>query len=737
MIEGLSWPLVAECALASQSQVWGGQANLLFPMTPGFDQSELFWALADRLDADTYVNFGLAAADMETVEPEWYRRERARIDSQLTGVDDEQGDFLAEFHRQPVAVAEVGADLKAQLVDRFGAIDGRGDGFLPFTTMDEPGWPWGMDVSSLGQLPEQVVDLQTDPRLGGVRKLLTTTTSGRLSNRLRAALGEKGVSIREQVVGDRIAWVRGVTNERESDSDVAPWALSETGLAWYRIGHSRQTPAVLVVGNNPWDFALFYALRRWTSLAWWLPSWLLRDQQFVRRLGVEIERLTRSSGRDLVVTTTSTISQRDRIARSLTGWRGPISAGVAHWQELLPDEPGRYFEYEHMGRPTPVLLLGEETPELSTPLPQVAAENDDHQTRWMVEARIDGWSPIRASSELAAKALLAPHYEHGMVRASRYGLAYFNPNVMTFSGQALASNTVRPKIRPLPLLAQLRARLDPHGWSCERSDKGIYASQTIELFGGVEITCQALRDPLLRPVLDTYQRVPKDDEVLPGRFLSQDQRRYLTLRDIRKIVGEQGAGDALERLVERQVLIRGLSLKCRRCRQEGWYGLDEFSREYRCRRCSLDQPIQKGWWLGVEEPAWLYRLAEVVHQFLLADGDVPLLAAWDRFGPAGRPLDITNELRFTRSDGSNFETDIVLSSGHELWLGEATSSTDLQPLDRLDQLGELSNLLSAYGVVLATSTSGFKKAVRDRFSEVFSLPWPKSEIVNRVNRAAE
>jgi hypothetical protein len=29
MIKGLSWPLVMECALASQCQIWGGQANLL------------------------------------------------------------------------------------------------------------------------------------------------------------------------------------------------------------------------------------------------------------------------------------------------------------------------------------------------------------------------------------------------------------------------------------------------------------------------------------------------------------------------------------------------------------------------------------------------------------------------------------------------------------------------------------------------------------------------------------
>jgi len=41
---------------------------------------------------------------------------------------------------------------------------------------------------------------------------------------------------------------------------------------------------------------------------------------------------------------------------------------------------------------------------------------------------------------------------------------------------------------------------------------------------------------------------------------------------------------------------------------------------------------------------------------------------------------------------------MVLSNGHELWLGEATSSTAFEPLKRFNWLGELAELLPAYGV---------------------------------------
>jgi hypothetical protein len=202
-------------------------------------------------------------------------------------------------------------------------------------------------------------------------------------------------------------------------------------------------------------------------------------------------------------------------------------------------------------------------------------------------------------------------------------------------------------------------------------------------------------------------------------------------------VGKKCAGDVLEQMLERRVLVRGLSLKCRRCRQEGWYGLDEFSVSFRCRRCSLEQEMRRGWWLGAEEPAWLYRLAEVVYQFLRSDGDLPLLAAWDRFGRSGRPLALTNELEFKRENGESFEIDIVLSNGHELWLGEATSTTNLEPLERLDQLGELAELGSAYGVLLVTSTTNFKKVVRERFDRVFAGIWPKAEVIRGVKRKAD
>ena len=321
-----------------------------------------------------------------------------------------------------------------------------------------------------------------------------------------------------------------------------------------------------------------------------------------------------------------------------------------------------------------------------------------------------------------------------MVRASRYGLAYFNPDVMTFSRQALASNTVRPKLRPSSLLSQIEARLDSHGWSCEASDKGNFASQTISLFGGIKQTCGALRDSTLRPILDSFQAKKQSEMKVPGRFLSQDQRRYLSFRDIEELSSEKRAADALEDLVKRHVLIRGLSLKCHRCRQEGWYGLDEFSEVFRCRRCSLEQPMRRDWWLGSGEPAWLYRLAEVVHQFLRSDGDLPLLAAWDRFGESGQALALTNELKFMRPDGSSFETDIVLSNGHELWIGEATSAPQIEPLSRLNRLGELADLLSAYGVLLVTSSPHFKKGVRKRFGEVFDGLWPNAEMITGVQR---
>ena len=65
-IPNISWLNLFELAIATQSRIWGGSGNLVFPATEGLDEHELFWELADRLDADHWATYTVTYGDMES-----------------------------------------------------------------------------------------------------------------------------------------------------------------------------------------------------------------------------------------------------------------------------------------------------------------------------------------------------------------------------------------------------------------------------------------------------------------------------------------------------------------------------------------------------------------------------------------------------------------------------------------------------------------------------------------------
>jgi hypothetical protein len=77
------------------------------------------------------------------------------------------------------------------------------------------------------------------------------------------------------------------------------------------------------------------------------------------------------------------------------------------------------------------------------------------------------------------------------------------------------------------LLEQLREIAYRENWRVELSDKGIYASESAQLFGGFRELDEALREGPTRRILDCYV---KDDDV--GLLLRSDRRRYLSLTEL-------------------------------------------------------------------------------------------------------------------------------------------------------------------------------------------------------------
>lgn len=58
-VRGISWLRLFEVAIAAQTRTWGGLGNLVFPLADRSPDSELFWALADRFDADAWGSYSV------------------------------------------------------------------------------------------------------------------------------------------------------------------------------------------------------------------------------------------------------------------------------------------------------------------------------------------------------------------------------------------------------------------------------------------------------------------------------------------------------------------------------------------------------------------------------------------------------------------------------------------------------------------------------------------------------
>jgi hypothetical protein len=201
------------------------------------------------------------------------------------------------------------------------------------------------------------------------------------------------------------------------------------------------------------------------------------------------------------------------------------------------------------------------------------------------------------------------------------------------------------------------------------------------------------------------------DKEAKGCFLSSDRRRYLDLVGITTILQDDrdGAATLLDALLGKQLLYRGLILKCMYCRNADWFRLGEIDDGFRCRRCRHDQPILIRQTLEQIEPSWYYQLDEIVYQGLRNDVSVPLLPLDVLRRRAGSFL-YTEEL--TISDIAQTQpcieidlcciADGILTSG-EAKVGKKVENGGKAERRALDKYKQICQRLSARRFVLATS----------------------------------
>lgn len=678
--DGVPWQAAMLCALRGQAATWGGSANLVVPWTEDLLKRPLFWAIAALLDPDAVLMTTLAESDLHGL---------------VEGAQAPTGG-LAGRTEMPLGRPD-GRPVLAEMGRRLPLLQRDGSPRPHNVSPKGASWPW-VPTYALSGLPETVQAARCPASLD--LALMAGAERGDLSDDAVELLAARGCQVTISELSSDEALDLALEGPPIGAAPGA-WALGELGLRWLVPTAALDRTPVVVVGDDPWDFALAYALRRLTSLAWWFPGSLADDELVAARLARRVRDLA-----DAEAATVTSVSDGPAALRLSLALGRAVGSASTTWTACAPLQtlevvPGRLLTGP--GGLESLALQDGLTGYLPPQLPGVRAHGD-RGLSWMSELVTVNWQPL-PDARLAEQVVRAPTYGGAVVRTTREGAAYLCPHFVRFRGEDLAASTVRPRIATPRLHEQLSAIAQQQGWSITPSDKGLYAQASAALLGGDR--------PLLDALADTrwtgwFAQMREGDG---HGWKLKDDRVYLSAEELSASLAAHEVPASAEQLLERGVLLRGLVFRCPRCQLKAWYGADELAERLRCARCRRPFTLTEPGWQPTVEPQWRYRLAEVLWQLLQHNGDLPLRALRTvlRLGTQDGPTeDWLNEHDLWAPGAERpLELDICAQRGAELWIGEAkiadTLGTRQAEVAKLSSLRTAAELLRPHGILLVTA----------------------------------
>jgi hypothetical protein len=184
------------------------------------------------------------------------------------------------------------------------------------------------------------------------------------------------------------------------------------------------------------------------------------------------------------------------------------------------------------------------------------------------------------------------------------------------------------------------------------------------------------------------------------------------------------AVDITDQYVGKEIFYRGFVLKCGHCADVAWFPVDEITNYFTCKRCGKKQQYRKENWKYPNEPAWFYKLDEIVYQALRHNSGAPILTLAALKRGAKESFLFCPELRITPQHESKhfMELDICCITDGKLCIGEAKSNGIIESTD-VSRYADIASKLAATRVVFSTTASSWNKVTEAAIDSTFnSLP---------------
>lgn len=746
------------------SQLWGGAYNIIVP-TDGHTIDERFWTLLETFDPDYLYRYNKSLEDLLQSHPDQYNKILEReVESFLSRSGGSYDRVAAkalvdkELRRTWLSTLAIGPALQQEVKVRLApfwfeehAVDAG-----PMYSRYTPSFPL-TDITKIilnTEHPNRVAVIEAPDDL--VPRLWYGSTTGLLSPSARDTFAKLGIthelfSFREDNINQlvefattgqigRVGIFQPNTPVLYDLQGITPYAVSMLELGLYRSTRypAWQEPLIVVVGNRLEDFCLYYCLSRLRDrIVWALPSITNRaidgDDTVMSRVEMHFSfglrnaaRWNQSQGGTACLTYTLTPEEVGKVTQQLNqlgaGQFGPQIGKVDDVQSLIRF-PLAAIERDNFQRDIALPFSGDlSVSPFSTPKPKHFQPINPSEHRYITQLSVGGDAPPK-HFQLGASIIPDQRFTTGEVRVGKDGPAYLCPNTAYFGGD-IDTVLVRPRLHlyPLATIVEQLARIE--SYECRPSDKGIYADESISKWGGLEEVGHFFLDAKHRELLDRFLD-PLSSKDGKGVYLSSDRRRYLDFKAIKAIVGNN-ATSLIDELIGKQILYRGFIFGCSFCRNPDWFSVSNVTQEFTCRRCGRQQVYTKGNWKMPDEPAWFYKLDELIYQGYRQGMAVSLLALYYLKSRTQDSFTFTTDREFWSPKASKaaVEADFFCAPDGVFTVGEAKSGSSLgdgrtDETARIKKYKRLVTGLSIRQLVFATMTSSWRDETVESVSEAF------------------
>jgi len=682
------WMHTVMMVIGWYSRMWGGGYNLIIP-TDGKTIDDRFWKILERYNPDYLRSYYYAYGELASADKKRFEKDVEKFTAKLKRqnpdmTQDSIDDFISRElemvpHHQFLISDDLQIELKQRLAPFFfqdhivhGGVSWKKVVTFPFTQIEKI--IQYTDVKHLF-----CIDLAKEYKNQALQ-LMVYSETGIAPYEYIHELKKQGVLVNDMPENYRLNnLLKDVVNghvdlksyklERDLSETLktrkpkewipdfdylsqSPYSLSMLKLGKY---HKRdehrdwEEPVVLVVGDEVGDFNYYYSLSKAHGDFYWLPKSFIEnfDKALSKKLKTN-KRLTELEsipctimnqlfskvgyGHDekKILLTSLSLDKKEleRLRKILVKacFSKDIEAvfEVADNQDFSACMLSAIEKDNYTNQQTHAFADGETVGRIETPKPINFSYIDPREHRWIAELTIDQYKLPRLHF-LGHKTI--PLSDAHDVRVSSDGISYLCPSLGYFGGE-IDSILVKPKMRLVQPLAIFREFYQEAGYQkVTLSDKGQLSKRALEKFGSLDRIGYFLASEGNRKLIRKYlDGKPKYDRKTGEEIVHVNHRNYLNFQAIQVSLGDEKAAiQTIDELTTLDILHRGFIFHCEACLKSDWYSISDVKKSFICTRCSHEQKYEHIHWKSPNEPAWYYKLDEVIREGFIQNMDVPLM----------------------------------------------------------------------------------------------------------------